>query len=220
MFLLTSLEYYQACIHFSLFLEIMAELFHDNKPQFFVFDKFYFQDVDDCLEKYSKSSTLYVGNLNPETTEDRICSTFSAVGPVKQVILGQNRFTKEPCGFAFVEYFDHQSAVAGLKYLTDTVCDGNIIRCDLDSGFEAGRQYGRSKTGGQRREFINGPKESESYSSNSNKNNNEGSRKRQRYDDDDYNNGRDRYKRSRDYDEDDRRGNYRQNSDRYQRRQY
>lgn len=39
-----------------------------------------------------------------------------------------------------------------MKYIGGTKLDERLIRCDLDPGFEEGRQYGRGKSGGQVRD--------------------------------------------------------------------
>lgn len=66
--------------------------------------------------------------------------------------MGLNNFTKRPCGFCFVEYYTREHAEACLKYISGTICDGRVIRCDLDHGFKPGRQFGRGKSGGQVRD--------------------------------------------------------------------
>ena len=98
------------------------------------------------------SCTLYVGNLSFFTTETQILENFSRAGPVKRVIMGLNRETKTPCGFCFVEYYTRESAYDCLKCISGTMCDGQIIRCELDAGFKPGRQFGRGQSGGQVRD--------------------------------------------------------------------
>ena len=57
----------------------------------------------------SRSATLYVGNLSFYTTEEQMYELFSRVtnvaggGGIKRIIMGLDRNTKTPCGFAFVE---------------------------------------------------------------------------------------------------------------------
>jgi nuclear cap-binding protein subunit 2 len=55
-------------------------------------------------------------------------------------------------GFCFVEYFTHDHAAACLKFISGTICDDRIIRCELDAGFKPGRQFGRGASGGQIRD--------------------------------------------------------------------
>ncbi|KPI40173.1 Nuclear cap-binding protein subunit 2 [Cyphellophora attinorum] len=98
------------------------------------------------------ATTLYVGNLSFYTTEEQIHELFSKCGEVKRLVMGLDRFNKTPCGFCFVEYYTHQDALDCMKYIGGTKLDERLIRCDLDPGFEEGRQYGRGKSGGQVRD--------------------------------------------------------------------
>ncbi|ETN39445.1 nuclear cap-binding protein subunit 2 [Cyphellophora europaea CBS 101466] len=98
------------------------------------------------------ATTLYVGNLSFYTTEEQIHELFSKCGEVKRLVMGLDRFQKTPCGFCFVEYYTHQDAVDCMKYIGGTKLDERLIRCDLDPGFEEGRQYGRGRSGGQVRD--------------------------------------------------------------------
>lgn len=58
----------------------------------------------------ANSATLYVGNLSFYTTEEQMYELFARVthvaggGGIKRIIMGLDRNTKTPCGFAFVEY--------------------------------------------------------------------------------------------------------------------
>lgn len=63
-------------------------------------------------------------------------------GEIKRLVMGLDRFTKTPCGFCFVEYYNHQDALDCMKYIGGTKLDERIIRTDLDPGFQEGRQYG------------------------------------------------------------------------------
>lgn len=128
----------------------MAELFHQEVvKQKIYFDRQQFRTFDDQLAAVKAAKMVYVGNLSAYTTEFQIHATFSRAGPVKRVIMGLNNITKTPCGFCFVEYYKSEHAWNCLKFISGTVCDEQIIRCELDAGFVPGRQYGRGKTGGQ-----------------------------------------------------------------------
>ncbi|PWN50748.1 putative nuclear cap binding protein subunit 2 [Violaceomyces palustris] len=106
----------------------------------------------------SQTSTLYVGNLSFYTTEEQMYELFSRVaspgsgGGIKRIIMGLDRNTKTPCGFAFVEFYTHAEAVDCMRYISGTKLDERVIRCDLDPGYKDGRQYGRGKSGGQVRD--------------------------------------------------------------------
>ena len=112
----------------------------------------YKQNID--KEKLKNSSTIYIGNLSYNTTEFQLYQLFSFCGKIKTVIMGLNKYTYSPCGFAFIEYLDKESANIAKKALMGTVLDGKEIRVDMDVGFEEGRQYGRGKSGCQRRDEL------------------------------------------------------------------
>lgn len=109
----------------------------------------------------SKSTTLYIGNLSFYTTEEQIHELFSKCGEIKRIIMGLDRNTKSPCGFCFVEFYNHQDATDCMLYISGTKLDDRVVRCDLDPGYTDGRQWGRGKSGGQvrdeyRDDFDNG----------------------------------------------------------------
>lgn len=119
----------------------MSELYHtEESPQCICWDRKYYNNFDDQLKALKASRTVYVGNLSFFTTEQQIHETFSVVGPIKNIIMGLNQFTKTPCGFCFVEYYNQEHMKACLKYISGTVCDDRVIRCDADGGFLKGRQ--------------------------------------------------------------------------------
>ena len=112
----------------------------------------YKENID--KDKLKTSSTIYIGNLSFHTTETQLYQLFSFCGKIKRVIMGLNRLNKKPCGFAFIEYMDKESAKLAKATLTGTLLDNKLIRVDIDTGFEEGRQYGRGKFGNQIRDEI------------------------------------------------------------------
>jgi len=92
------------------------------------------------------------------TTEEQIYEVFAKCakpdegGGVKRIIMGLDRNTRTPCGFCFVEFYTHVEALAALRYISGTKLDERIVRCDLDTGYADGRQFGRGKSGGQVRD--------------------------------------------------------------------
>ena len=114
----------------------------------------YYRNKTIDKEKLKNSCTLYIGNLSYNTTEIQLYQIFSSCGKVKRVIMGLNRLTHSPCGFAFVEYLDQESAKIARKTLMGTILDGKEIRVDIDIGYEDGRQYGRGWYGCQKRDEI------------------------------------------------------------------
>jgi len=57
-----------------------------------------------------------------------------------------------PTAAALCSYDDHKSAVACKQFISGMKLDDRVIRCELDSGFIDGRQYGRGTSGGQVRD--------------------------------------------------------------------
>ena len=114
----------------------------------------YYRNKNIDKEKLQNSCTLYIGNLSYKTTEIQLYQIFSSCGKVKRVIMGLNRLSYSPCGFAFIEYLDKESAKIARKTLMGTILDGKEIRVDTDIGFEEGRQYGRGWFGCQKRDEI------------------------------------------------------------------
>ena len=109
----------------------------------------------------SQSTTLYIGNLSFYTTEEQIHELFSKCGEIKRIIMGLDRITKTPCGFCFVEFYNHRDAADCMLFISGTKLDDRVVRCDLDPGYQEGRQWGRGKSGGQvrdeyRDDFDNG----------------------------------------------------------------
>jgi nuclear cap-binding protein subunit 2 len=118
----------------------MAELYHtEDTPQHVCWDRKYYNTFKDQVKILTTSKTVYVGNLSFFTTELQIHEIFSTVGPVKRIIMGLNSKTHTPCGFCFVEYYSRDHAAACLKFISGTMCDERIIRCDMDGGFIQGR---------------------------------------------------------------------------------
>lgn len=58
------------------------------------------------------STTLYVGNLSPETTDEEIRQLFSDVGPVESCRLMKDRVTGRSKSFAYVEMTSLEAANA------------------------------------------------------------------------------------------------------------
>jgi nuclear cap-binding protein subunit 2 len=131
----------------------MAELYHtEEEPQYICWDRANYTTFEEQLTAIKNSKTLYIGNLSFFTTETQIYQTFAFAGPVKRVIMGLNNYTKTPCGFTFVEFYQQEHAYNALRYLTETMCDERLFRADFDGGFLPGRQFGRGKSGGQIRD--------------------------------------------------------------------
>jgi RNA recognition motif-containing protein len=72
---------------------------------------------------------LYVGNLNYNTTEDRLREAFGANGrQVTSVSIIMDRETGRPRGFAFVEMATDEAAKQALSELDGQDLDGRMLR--------------------------------------------------------------------------------------------
>jgi len=130
----------------------MAQLYKALEPASQYRDNQSRDDWEKHQESLKKSTTLYIGNLSFFTTEEQIHELFSKCGEIKRIVMGLDKFKKTPCGFCFVEFYNHQDAADCVSYINGTKLDDRVIRVDWDSGFKEGRQYGRGKTGGQVRD--------------------------------------------------------------------
>ena len=75
------------------------------------------------------TKTLYVGNLAPETTEDRLRDLFSAHGrEVASVTLATYSKTGKSRGFGFVEMTSEEDAEATLAAMRGTSVDGRELK--------------------------------------------------------------------------------------------
>ena len=100
------------------------------------------------------SRTAYVGNLAFVTTDVQLYALFSRAGTIDRVVMGINRETKQPCGFAYVIFMERRGAVDAVNLLHNTVLDERVVKVEMDKGFHEGKQYGRGALGGQVRDEL------------------------------------------------------------------
>ena len=128
----------------------MAEILKKLRPKSKIYwDRRTFSTYDDAKNALVGSDTVYIGNLTYYSTEPQISAFFSSCGEVRKIIMGLNRITMTPCGFAFVQYFTHEAAQLAVDMLNGAKFDERIIKVEMDPGYKDGRQWGRGKTGGQ-----------------------------------------------------------------------
>ena len=73
---------------------------------------------------------LYVGNMNYDTTEEKLREVFGAHGEVTSVNVVMDRDTGRPRGFAFVEMATDEAATAAIAALNGQSVDGRQLRVD------------------------------------------------------------------------------------------
>jgi nuclear cap-binding protein subunit 2 len=141
-----------------------AILQHTTMDAKLYWDRSHFSSPADQMKALQFSSTVYVGNLSFTIKTHLIHQHFTSLLSssssngtsyypiVKRIILGIDRYQKKPCGFCFVELRHRSDAIRAVSMLSGTQLDGKIIRVELDSGFQPGRQLGRGMNGGQVRD--------------------------------------------------------------------
>jgi nuclear cap-binding protein subunit 2 len=131
-----------------------AALYEDLKPSSLYIDRQLNMTKEEYLAALELSKTVYIGNLSYFTKEEQLYELFGLCGHVQQVIMGLDRYRKTPCGFCFVEFETHEEAQLAINCFRGTKVDDHIIRVDWDPGFKEGRQFGRGKSGGQKRDSV------------------------------------------------------------------
>jgi RNA recognition motif-containing protein len=87
--------------------------------------------------------SVYVGNLNFETTEADLRNLFTPFGEVERISVINDRETGRPRGFAFVEMPDDQEAAQAVAGLNAREVAGRVLRIN-----EAAPQLERTRPRG------------------------------------------------------------------------
>ena len=74
------------------------------------------------------TKNLYVGNMNYDTTRDRLMELFEAHGQVTSVNVITDRDSGRPRGFAFVEMSTDAAAQAAITALNGQQVDGRALK--------------------------------------------------------------------------------------------
>ena len=74
------------------------------------------------------TKNLYVGNMNYDTTRDRLVELFETHGQVTSVNLITDRDSGRPRGFAFVEMSTEAAAQAAITALDGQQVDGRTLK--------------------------------------------------------------------------------------------
>ena len=128
----------------------MASVLKQLRPDSKIYwDRRTFPTYDDAKNALENSDTVYIGNLTFYASESQIKDFFSCCGEVRCIKMGLNRISRTPCGFAFVQFYNHRAAVCAVDLLNGAKFDDRFIKVEIDPGFKEGREWGRGKTGGQ-----------------------------------------------------------------------
>lgn len=81
----------------------------------------------------NQDATVYVGNLDPQVTEELVWELFTQAGPVVNVYLPKDRVTNNHQGYGFVEYRSEEDADYCIKVLNMVKLFGKAIRINKAS---------------------------------------------------------------------------------------
>jgi RNA recognition motif-containing protein len=88
------------------------------------------------------SKKIYVGNLNYDTTEEKLNSLFSQHGEIISVKAISDKFTGKSKGFAFVEMANDAEAKAAIAALNGQEVDGRTIKVNEALDKPRDKSYG------------------------------------------------------------------------------
>jgi RNA recognition motif-containing protein len=74
------------------------------------------------------SSTIFIGNLSFDTTEEELRTVLTDVDPGVRVRLGKDRMTGKPRGFAFAEFSDPAKAADAIRRFDSFELGGRRLR--------------------------------------------------------------------------------------------
>ena len=94
-------------------------------PKRIYFDRSHYTSLAQQIAALSTSKTIYAGNLSFGVTADQL--TAFLPGACK-VVMGVNRQTKSPCGFAFVEFEYAEDCNAAIDNMDEAELLGRTIR--------------------------------------------------------------------------------------------
>ena len=76
---------------------------------------------------------LFIGNLNFETSREKLMSSLQEYGPVINLEIIKDKFTLKSKGFAHALVEDQETADRMIHALNGEIIDGRVIRVELFS---------------------------------------------------------------------------------------
>lgn len=105
-------------------------------------------------QRSAPSSTLFIGNLSFDITEDDVWNAFSEHGEVSSVRLPKDPDSGRPKGFGYVEFAAQESAAAAIDAMTGQELAGRPLRLDFSTPRD--RDGGAPRGGGRGGAFGGG----------------------------------------------------------------
>ena len=72
--------------------------------------------------------TVYVGNMSPETTDERLRELLAAHGEVVEVRVVSDQYTGRPRGFAFADMATEEAARTAISEMNGQTVDGRQLK--------------------------------------------------------------------------------------------
>ena len=133
-----------------------SRLYAQAKTLMPIYDRREFRSPAEFRQALEVSRTVWVGNIDPSTTEEQLYAFFRACGDIRRIIVGLQAALRTPCGFAFVEFYTTQAACSAAAlgngatppfaaaHPQNPHTAPGTITVNQDPGFTPGRQYGRT----------------------------------------------------------------------------
>lgn len=104
-------------------------------------------------------TTVFVGNINYDATEEQLKDIFSQVGTVVNFRVVYDNDTGRPKGYGFCEYEDAETAMSARRNLNGVELNGRLLRVDFTESEKSGGGGGRnsSSVGPALPEALTGP---------------------------------------------------------------
>eukprot|EP00112_Aurelia_sp_Birch-Aquarium-sp1_P017002 Seg3900.2 transcript_id=Seg3900.2/GoldUCD/mRNA.D3Y31 product="Serine/arginine-rich splicing factor 12" protein_id=Seg3900.2/GoldUCD/D3Y31 len=110
--------------------------------------------------KYSRpaNTSLYVRNIHNDTRQEDLRKMFGQYGPISDVYIPLDYYTRVPRGFAYVQFDDIRDAEEALLDLDGTTLFGRQLEMQFADGNRKtpGQMRGKGDRGGERRGFFGG----------------------------------------------------------------
>lgn len=105
-------------------------------------------------QRLKSSQCLYIGKVNPLTSDSKLLQMFHFISPVIQIHPGlhKKQLTKE--SYLFIDMSDRIGAELLKHNANNMFIDQRNILADFDIGFTDGRQYGRGFSGGSKEKEV------------------------------------------------------------------
>lgn len=112
-----------------------CDLFHNTEKITNYIDRRSNINEQEYIERLKGTHTLYLGNLNNFTNDNKMYQLLRSIGPLKLFKIGVHKRNFEKEGYYFAEYYDRNDTETAKYTFGNTVIDGSKINIDYDLGY-------------------------------------------------------------------------------------